>query len=162
MRPVINTRKHFVQFSLFNIAAGAMANHTIITSVVAPAVTSADQVREGSIISSVYVEMWLTSDDALPGTVIVTLEKLPGAANAFMVAGDAAGLNVYDDKKNILHTQMGLLGNDITYPMPAIKGWFKIPKGKQRFGLDDRLVLNIFAQSNGIDGCGFYIFKEQT
>ncbi len=78
-----------------------------------------------------------------------------------MAAGDAAALNAYDNKKNIIYTQIGLISDNLTYPMNVIKGWFKIPKGKQRMGLNDRWNLNIFAQSNGITGCGMFIFKEQ-
>ncbi len=104
--------------------------------------------------------MWLTSDDTAAGTAIVTLEKVPAGATA-MTAAQSAALNDYPNKKNILHTQMGLLGPNTQYPMAVVKGWFKIPKGKQRFGLKDILSLNIHGQSNGLAGCGFFIFKEQ-
>ncbi len=158
MRPRVNTEKHYVQFSLDTTAAGVAEFKEIIDAVAAPSAT--DEVRVGAIISAVYVEFWVHSDDAASGTVIITLEKLPGPA-ASMTAGDAAGLNAYDNKKNIFFTQMGLIGNNVTYPMAVIKGWIKIPKSKQRFGLRDRLHLNIFAQSNGLSSCGFATYKEQ-
>ncbi len=161
MRPVINTRKHIVQESLFTVASGA-----IRTSVIANAQQDVDvavpaEVQVGSKISALYIEMWLTSDDATQGTAIVTLEKLPGAGSGTMTAVDSAALNIYDNKKNVLHTFMGLIGTNIQYPTAAIKGWFKIPKGKQRMGVEDRFILNIHGQSNGMQGCGFYLFKEQ-
>ncbi len=158
MRAVINTQKHYVQQSLFAIASGAISQFAISFAVAAP--TNPFDVREGSIISAVYVEMWLTSDDAGAGSVICTLEKLPGSA-VQMTTTEAAALNAYDNKKNIFHTQMGLLGPNDEVPLPVIKGWFKIPKSKRRQGLEDSIVLNIFGQSNGVAGCGFFTYKEQ-
>ncbi len=160
MRPRVHTEKHYVQKSLFAIAAGAINVSTIAFApqTVVPATNT--HVREGSTISAVYVEMWVTSDDAAAGTVIATLEKRPGTSAA-MTAADSASLDAYGNKKNILHTQMGLIGPNVQVPIAIIKGWFKIPRGKQRFGQDDSLVLNILAQSNGIAACGFFLFKEQ-
>ncbi len=160
MRPVVNTKKHYIQQSLFAIASGALSNVFLITAVADPAAATANEVREGSKISAVYVEMWIHTDDASSGSSIVTLEKLPGSSGV-MNAADSAALNTYDNKKNVLFTQMGLTPNNVTYPMASVKGWFKIPKSKQRFGLEDRLVLNIHAQSNGLSACGFAIYKEQ-
>ncbi len=159
MRPVVNTTKHIVQFSLSSLAAGAIVPNVLATTAIVPAGINT-QVREGAKISAIYIEMWVQSDDAAAGTVIVTLEKLPGSA-IVMSTAHAANLNDYDNKKNILFTQMGLIPNNVTYPMNVIKGWIKIPKGKQRFGIEDGLVLNIFAQSNGLTFCGFALYKEQ-
>ncbi len=158
MRPRVNTRKHYVQASLGTVAGGAITARTIIDAVAVP--TDADEVREGAIISAVYIEMWLTSDDTAQGTAIVTLEKVVGSSTAMTVT-ESAALFDYDNKKNVLHTQMGLLGPTIQHPLSSIKGWFKIPKGKQRFGLGDKLVLNLHGQSNGLNFCGFFTYKEQ-
>ncbi len=163
MRPIVVTRKHYVQSSLFAVASGAILNIQLVEAVAAPVVTVASEVQEGCRISAIYIEMWLSSDDAGSGSVIVTVEKAPGiGASPNMSTADAADLTQYDNKKNVLFTQMGLLPSNVQYPMAVIKGWIKIPKSKQRFGLDDRIMLNIFGQSNGVSGCGFSIFKEQT
>ncbi len=159
MKPTIHTEKHYSQKSVFAIASGAITNLTVLTA--AEDATAVNAVRVGSKISAVYVEMWLTSDDATQGSVICTLEKLEGGMTADMSAGNAGALTIYANKKNIFHTQMGLLGPNTQYPLAVIKGWFKIPKSKQRFGLNDRIKLNIFAQSNGVSGCGFFLYKEQ-
>ncbi len=159
MRPVVNTEKHYVQSSLGAVASGVIQTISIAFAVVTPT-TDATTVREGSKISAVYIEMWITSDDAAQGTAIVTLEKRTGNMVA-MTAAQSGALNAYVNKKNIFHTQMGLIPNNVDYPMATIKGWFKIPKGKQRFGLNDVLVLNLHGQSNGLAFCGFYTFKEQ-
>ncbi len=160
MRPVINTEKHFNQESLFTVASGAISVRIIADAVSVPDAVADNEIREGSKISAVYVEMWLTSDDTGQGTAILSLEKVPGSS-ALMAVGQSAALNNYQNKKNIFHTFMGLIGPNTQYPMAVLKGWFKIPKGKQRFGLGDRLVLNVHGQSNGLQGCGFFLFKEQ-
>ncbi len=158
MRPTINSEKHVVQFSLFAVASGAITNLAIATAINVPTSAVAD-VREGSVIKAVYVEMWLTSDDAAAGTTIVTLEKIQSGV-AGMTAASSAALNAYANKKNVLYTCMGLLPPNVQPPFNCVKGWIKIPKGKQRFGVGDRLALNVHGQSNGIAGCGIAIYKE--
>ncbi len=158
MRPMVHTEKHLIQFSQFAVASGSLQTKFLVSAVAAP--NSSAEVREGSTISACYVEMWIQTDDATLGASIVTLEKLPGGVGTMNTA-DSAALNDYDNKKNIFYTQMGLTPNSTQFPMATIKGWYKIPKGKQRFGLADKLVLNIHAQSNGLSGCGFAVFKEQ-
>ncbi len=160
MRPVVNTEKHYLQVSLASIAAGAILNTNLVKAVAVPA-TAAEEVREGAKVSAIYIEMWIQTDDASLGSSIVTVEKRPGGDTSVMSTAESAALNSYVNKKNVLHTQMGLTPNNVTYPMASIKGWFKIPKSKQRFGLNDRIMLNVHAQSNGLSICGFAIFKEQ-
>jgi len=160
LRPVINSEKHVVQHSLGTIASGSITNLSIAFAKAAPVAAVPQDCREGCVIKAVYVEMWIASDDPDMGTAIVTLERVPGGASP-MTAAQSAALDSYANKKNIFHTQMGLIPNDESYPMATVKGWFKIPKGKQRFGISDRLILNIHAQSNGVEFCGVMIFKEQ-
>ncbi len=159
MRPTVHTEKHYAQKSFFTVASGAITNVVICTA--EEDATAAAKIRIGSKISALYVEMWLTSDDTAAGTSIVTLEKVEGGQTVLMAAGDSAALETYRNKKNIFHTQMGLLGPNTQYPLASIKGWFKIPKTKQRFGVGDRMVLNVHGQSNGVNGCGFFTYKEQ-
>ncbi len=159
MRPVVNTEKHYQQSSLGSVASGAITNIEVLNAVAVP--TATNEVRQGSIVSAIYVEMWITTDDANQGSSIVTLEKVPGAVTTFMTAADSATLGNYDNKKNIFFTQMGLTPGQNQFPMATIKGWFKIPKGKQRMGLDDKIHLNLHGQSNGLAFCGFTTYKEQ-
>ncbi len=160
MRPRVHTEKHIVQQSLAAIASGALTSIQFVNAKQDPTAAAATDVREGAIVSAIYIEMWGTSDDTAAGTTVVTLEKRPSALGVITAAKSAA-LDSYDNKKNIFHTMMGLVPTDIQYPMPLVKGWFKIPKGKQRFGIGDKLVLNILAQSNGMSICGFATYKEQ-
>ncbi len=160
MRPVINSEKHVVQRSLFTVAAGALDASVIAFAKAAPVAATPSDCREGCVIKAVYVEMWIQSDDAALGSSIVTLERVPGGASS-MTAAQSAALDSYANKKNVFHIQMGLTPNNVTFPMQSIKGWFKIPKGKQRFGISDRLQLNVHGQSNGLNACGFFLYKEE-
>ena len=158
MRPRVNTDKHIVQFSLGATASGAITKLKLAESVAAPA--AADECRIGSIITAIYIEMWITSDDAAAGTAICTFQKKPpGAAN--MSTADSAALNAYVGKSTVFETHMGLLGPNVQVPIPVFKHWLKIPKGKQRMELGAQLVLNLHGQSNGLSFCGFVIYKEQ-
>ncbi len=158
MRPRVRTEKHYVQQSLGTVASGAITSVSIINAVAAP--STAVQVNEGAIISAVYIEMWLTSDDAAQGTAIVTVEKVIGSSAA-MTTAESAALQGYDNKKNVFFTFMGLVSPNVQPAVPSVRGWFKIPKGKQRFGLGDQLRVNIHGQSNGANFCGFMTYKEQ-
>ncbi len=160
MKPVINSEKHIVQISLSAVASGAISNLVFATAVAVPAATLTE-VREGCIIKAIYLELWISSDDAGSGTAIVTLERVNGATTTLMTVAESAALGSYDNKKNVLHTQMGLTPSNVQYPMASLLGWFKIPKGKQRFGLGDRIVVNVHGQSNGVSMCGFGLYKEQ-
>ncbi len=162
MRPRVHVEKHIVQRSLFTVAAGAIDNFVIVNCQQAHVAATPNEIREGSTVSAVYVEMWIQSDDTALGSSIVTLEKVPGAGGtSTMTAAESAALDSYDNKKNILYTQQGLTPTSIQFPMATIKGWFKIPKGKQKFGIEDRIILNVHGQSNGLSACGFALFKEQ-
>ncbi len=160
MRPTINTEKHIVQQSLAAIAAGAITSVLLIEAKANPSAATAVDVREGCVISAIYIEMWGTSDDTSAGSCVTTVERRP-SGHATMSAAQSAALDGYDNKKNVLFTQQGLIGPNNQYPMNLVKGWFKIPKGKQRFGIGDKLAINILAQSNGMSICGFAIYKEQ-
>ncbi len=161
MKSPIHSTKHIVQNSLFAVASGAINNATLITAVDVAAKNTVTEVEEGCLIKAIYVEFWFTGDDAVAGTGIFTLEKISSNGPSMTVA-QAGALMDYPNKKNILFTQMGLMPPNTQYPMAVIKGWIKIPRGKQRFGLGDRLMLNMFAQSDGLTGCGFAIYKEYT
>ncbi len=70
-------------------------------------------------------------------------------------------LDSYANKKNVLFTTQGILGENSANPTPVFRGWIKIPRGKQRFGLDDRLRLNIAAiGAADIIGCGLTVYKS--
>ncbi len=165
MRPPIHSVKHYVQTSLTTVGAPAPAILAIelVKAENISAVSLVQDVQEGSIIKAVYVEYWLRTPDTVGGSAIVTLEKLPGAAVTNMTTAESAALGNYDNKKNVLYTFMGLVNDQSADALAPVRGWIKIPKSKQRFGLNDKLFLNVHANTT-IDVliCGFCTYKEYT
>ncbi len=159
----INTIKHYVGFTKTGIASGAKGSVSLVGSVVAPATASAFEVNEGSVIKAIFIELWLKGLGASDADTAFTvaLEKIPGGASGSMSFADMANLGAYDNKKNVLFTSQGVLGGvGGGQAVPIMRGWYKIPKGKQRFGLNDFLVLNIAAIGQTIDRCGISTYKE--
>ncbi len=160
VRPVVHSVKHYVQITLSSVLTGARNNEGIVTAVVSPDANLANEVTEGSIVKAVYMEMWTigsTADQFF--TAIV--EKLPSGLGQPSVA-NLASLFTFANKKNIFYTTQGLASNDgIAAPHLLFKGWIKIPKSKQRFGLGDQLFFNIASRGDAtIKYCGFFIYKE--
>jgi len=162
MKPIIQSTKHYVQQSRSEVATVSIANIDISESVVMASNNLVDEVLEGSLIKAVYVEMWLL-DSSNDGSFIVTLEKRNGGIIPMTFASSNA-LGFYANKKNVLYTTQGLSPNNgVGNPIPIIRQWFKVPKGKQRQGLGDRLVLNITNNGlNMLEFCGFFTYKELT
>ncbi len=161
MRATINSTKHYVQVSLATILGGAALTTTIAQAVELGNVSAGSQfeVRAGAVIKAVFIEIWVRSSELSPGTALLSLVKTP--TNQGMTFAEQVGLHTYDNKKNVLYHTQGLTNDTDAQAIPFMRGWFKIPKGKQRFGLGDKLILNISSQA-AIDNviCGFMTYKE--
>ncbi len=162
MKPIIRSTKHVVQAPFSQITTGTSENILISRSVESSVANVATEVAEGEVIKAVFVEMW-TQNSANDGHEVVILEKTVGNTLGATFT-DLANLFSYVNKKNILFTHEGLTSNDgVGNPLPIIRQWFKIPKGKQRFGLGDRLVLSISnPSSNNLNRCGVFIYKAMS
>ncbi len=164
MRAPIHSKKHIVQISQSTVAQAAHVNTTLISAQEAPSTTPSG-ISEGAIVKACYVEFWVSQDSAsIVGSYTIALYKNPGG-NAPLAAATLAALHDYDNKKNILFTAQGLLTPNDGGQVPVIRGWYKIPKGKQRFGLGDTLLVairNNNATAIDINFCGLSIYKEYT
>ncbi len=159
MKPIVHSQKHYIQSPIDQITTGTRENILIVKAVESTVANLATEVVEGSVIKAVYVEMWLENQSNL-GHAVVILEK----AQAGLLGANFTNMGnlfAYNNKKNIFFTHEGLTANDaIGNPIPVVRQWFKIPKGKQRFGLGDSLVLTISnPSSNDLNRCGFFIVK---
>ncbi len=159
----INTIKHYVHRANVTVASGAVRNEILAESVVAPATANAFSVKEGSIIKAIYIEVWILQNGAT-GTASqfdVAVEKLPGNTPV-MTYAQTLNMGAYPNKKNIFFSSQGVLAAAIdgAQSMPIIRTWVLIPKGKQRFGLDDRLVVNVSTTGEAINYCGLSTYKE--
>ncbi len=164
MRAVIKSKKHIFQISQSTVGQALVANSIFIKAQEGQS-TTPDAVEEGAIVKACYIEFWVSQDSAsVVGSYTVILAKMPGIGGN-PVTGDMAALHDYENKKNILFTAQGLLTPNDGGQVPVLRGWYKIPKGKQRFGLDDRLLVSIRnnnATSIDINFCGLAIYKEYT
>jgi len=159
MRPRVHTEKHLRQVPVDTLPGGTAIN-IVIANVVAVPTDNAVDVREGATISACYVEMWITADMAQPGSTTLIIEKVQsGLTGATSV--EMSSLHTYENKKNIFFTTQGLTGDSNANPIPFIRGWYKIPKSKQRFGRGDSLVLSIRSNLENLNHCGLMIYKEQ-
>ncbi len=159
MRPIIHSKKHIVQISQATVGQGSVVNTNLILAQEAVS-TTPDAVEVGALIKACYVEFWVSMDSAsVVGSYTVVLTKDPGG-NAAPSTTNLAALHDYDNKKNILFTAQGLLTPSDGGQVPVLRSWYKIPKGKQRFGLGDRLRLTIRnnnATAIDINFCGLAI-----
>ncbi len=162
MRPPIHSTKHYVQFPIDQIATGTAQSIILAQAVESTVANLAAEVAEGSIIKAVYVELWLENTGNL-GESIVTISK-DVRNNTGPTFAQMANLFAFTNKKNILFTHQGLTSNDGTsQPTNVVRGWIKIPKSKQRFGLGDTLMINISNTSaNDLNRCGMAIYKEYS
>ncbi len=159
MRAVIQSRKHYFQTSISTVTAG-----TVFTAVFTHAVddpSTAGQVHVGAIVKAVYVEYWLRSSGAIGTSGQAIVVKHPGGVNN-PTAIEMAALTDWDNKKNILYTTQGLFNDQDADAIPIYKGWVKIPKGKQRQGLQDQIKLHVLLPVQDGHICGFATFKEYT
>jgi len=146
------------------VAQAAIDNQILITSIEG-APSTPDHVKEGAIVKACYVEYWVSQDSAsVVGSYTIALYKDPTGSIPASSAQMAA-LHDYPNKKNILFTGQGLLTPNDGGQVPVLRGWYKIPKGKQRFGLGDRLIVtlrNNNATAIDINLCGVAVYKEYT
>ncbi len=164
MKPVIKSKKHIFQISQATVGQ-ALAVGSVFCTAIEGTSTTPVNVEEGAIVKACYVEYWVSQDSAsIVGSYTVILQKDPGG-NAAITSGQMAALHDYDNKKNILFTAQGLLTPNDGGQVPVLRGWYKIPKGKQRMGLGDQLMVvirNNNATAIDINFCGLVIYKEYT
>ncbi len=163
LAPIVSV-KHYVPRAVVNVNSATVLNDIVVDAVVASAVNLATEVLEGSVIKAVFIELSIIGIGAsgVTNAFNLTLEKKI-ADQPTMTNAQSLALFTYPNKKNILYTTQGLIGSRLDGEATRfiIKQWFKIPKGKQRFGLGDQLLLNLsnIAGSN-YQVCGIYVYKE--
>ncbi len=160
MRAQVNSEKHFNPQSLTTINENTASSFVIIDTVSDP--TTAAHVRVGASIKAVWLEMWFLGSSAQPVVQISTIEKTSGGQPQ-PTSAQMSDLHNYPNKKNIFKTSQGLIGEANANPTPVWREWIAIPKGKQRFGLGDRILFTVAARgeaNNDVEICGMRIFKE--
>ncbi len=153
--------KHYVNVENATIAAAAIRTVVLVNATTQTGVTNAADVVEGSIIKAVFMEHWIKSI-ATAGNFAkfqMAIEKVVANQTSITFA-QMNNLMAYENKKNIFYFTQGVIGDDTTQGVPIFKDWMMIPKGKQRFGIGDSLVMTISATSVSLKSCGVTTFKE--
>ncbi len=159
VRPMVHSTKHYVQQSIGTAVVGTVENLDFVSAVPVSDKNAVNEVEEGSSVKAIYFEMWLRSANTAGSSFTFIIQKRQQTSPQ-PTAAEMAALGDFDNKRNILFTAQGLL-NDVDADAISIhRGWIKIPKGKQRMGLGDRMSwhLNTIGQSTNF--CGFQTYKE--
>lgn len=130
MKAVINSVKHIVQRSLQEIEEQTLLNVSLAGTTTAEPTVPQDVVV-GSVIKAFYLEYWLLGNASQPVIATWSIEKVPASATA-MTFTQGQNLHDYPNKRNILRTGQGIVGDANSNSIPIIREWIKIPKGKQR------------------------------
>ncbi len=164
MRAPIHSKKHIVQISQSTVSQAMAVNEELVEAIEGAA-SAPDHVEEGALVKAVYVELWLnTASATVVGSYTCIVYKNPGSGHG-IASSELAALHDYTNKKNIFFTSQALSPPTDGGMIPIIKGWLKIPKGKQRFGLADKLTIairNNNATAIDLNYCGFATYKEYS
>ncbi len=161
MKPRVQTRKHYVQWTITPVAVGTTVNEFIANSVPLQDANTANEVVEGATVSAIYIELWVIGQsDSASGNFLGSLYKKTGGDSS-MTQAEHVALFDYDNKKNVLYHTQGITNDGVANATPFIRQWFKIPKGKQRMGLNDAWLLSLSTQAEAVNYCGFALYKEQ-
>ncbi len=161
MRATINSEKHYRAISLNTVEFNTAESFELVVAVDVPGVAPAE-VRVGATVKAVWLELWYLMSGSQPGFQVSTFEKIVAGQDS-PTSAQMSDLQGYPNKKNILQTYQGLVGDANSNPIPVFRGWIKIPKGKQRMGLGDSISVNVAARGeagNDLEICGMAIFKE--
>ncbi len=157
----INTIKHYVTLTNGGTGTGVVRVFEAVDA--KSVIADAQDVVEGAIIKAVHYEIWVISNGAtgVSSQFMLVIEKVP-AGQASITAAQMLSLASYPNKKNIFYTFQGVQGPSIdgSAAIPIYRDWLRIPKGKQRFGLSDRLIASFQALGTGAQSCGLATYKE--
>ncbi len=158
MKSPINSNKHTTQLTLSTVTVGTVVSTPLIVAQQAVG-TGAEEVRVGAVVKAIYIELWLRGQDTSAGSFVCVLCKC-SASSLGPTAGEMANLMDYNEKNNILFTSQGLVNHSMDSAIPVYRGWLKIPKGKQRFGLGESFRIVVLAQALDVNQCGLSVYKE--
>ncbi len=125
-----------------------------------PALSATSQVVTGSIVNTIYLEVWMYGNAVAGVNSPVTWQLCKNPGNNLTFLGpETAGSD--DNKKWIFAMGKGLLGaSGNGQPGYLIRGWFRIPPKMRRMGFDDEIQLIVKNDTaNDINICKLFIYK---
>lgn len=156
LAPIVST-KHYSHTAAAGVASGAILSVTLVSAIAkGGTIANAFEVFEGAVIKAIYVEYWVKADN--PNfTVSGCIVKRPANVAAPTIA-NMGNMGAYANKKNVFEFHQGLApSGDQT--LALFRHWVRIPKGKQRFGLLDKLNFIVAFTGSAGDVCGFTTYK---
>lgn len=158
MRAPITSIKHYVHEVAVGVASGGLKSITIVSALAKGAArANTFEVEEGAIVKAVYCEYWVKADNPNFTVNACVLKRPANATNPTFA--EMQNLGAYINKKNIFEFHQGLApSGDQT--LALFRHWIKIPKGKQRMGLGDKIGLIVTFTGSAGDICGFATYKE--
>ncbi len=159
MRAPIVSRKHYVQHTITEVPTLTVSEQVEAFAVPIQDVNAPNEVAEGNTIKAIFLEYWLAGTFAL-GSFVLMVEKSQSNLASTSIT-EMTTLDAYENKKNVLFVSQGLVPEDNANPIPVLRQWIKIPKGKQRFGLRDAIRVQIAAiGGESVNFCGFATYKS--
>ncbi len=154
LRP-INSVKNIVDGVFLGVTAGTNTDVQLVDTV-NDYTGLTGTVPIGAKVSSIYLFVQIISADSGVANSDWFIIKDPADALTIPTPGATGGSNV---RKFILHEEKGIPGNalDGAYPL-TFKGVIKIPRGYQRCGEDDRIVLRM-RSADQYNACVKAIYK---
>ncbi len=158
---VVHRLKHIVD-SNATVSAGVTLPVTLVLGRDAPLITAPREVETGAKVHGVFLNVQIQGNQISSG----------GIPNIYMAVYKNKGSNVPNidptqtgtnsDKSNIIHQEMGMFQSDSVdgNPKTLFKGVIVIPKGLQRFGLDDALDITLRSTAINFKYCLQCIYKE--
>ncbi len=159
LRPV-NRIKHVVD-TVQTLTAGTVLDLNQILAVDAPVLANTTEVVTGSKVHGIYLRVNIAGNESDPGalpSVYMAVWKNPGGNLASI---DPRNVGANDNKRFVIHQEMTMIQNAIGgNPRDLFNGVIVIPKGMQRFGPNDKLILGVVSTAVNIAVCVQAHYKE--
>ncbi len=158
LRPV-HSLKHIVDRQ-GGLVAGTQVVESVIVAVDSPVInTSPENVEHGSHVNSIFLNVQVAATGtAAIANVYMTVVKNPGNQ---LVLPNGNVIGTSDIRKYVIHQEMIMTEKNTTaIPRTLFKGVIKIPGSYARFGIKDKLHVNLFSPGVNFDYCVQVIYKE--
>ncbi len=152
LRPIQST-KHIVELSGILPATTNTVALTLVRGEDNPVLANTNEVQPGHKVSSIFLSIFYIAEggEVANEVPLVDWYIIHNPGNVFTTVFDAGNnptpgsTGVHLNKRHIFHTEKGLAGGGdaSTAGVPMIfKGVIKIPRGRQRVGQNDRIMIN--------------------
>ncbi len=158
---VVHRIKHITDTNA-TVSAATTLPTVLILGRDAPVLAATREVESGAKVHGIFLNVQIQGNQITSGAI----------PNIYMAVYKSKGGNIPDinpastganaDKSNIIHQEMGMFQSDSVdgNPKTLFKGVIVIPKGLQRFGIDDELVITVRSTAVNFKVCIQCIYKE--